>query len=75
MTIVSRVDGFVADDTPIVETARASLNDSCDKPAIILPMRSGQSQRMLYFTHSAFEFFALSQALNKGHLDRLRYNT
>src|SRR5438477_7902008 len=33
------------------------------KPAVILPIRSGQSQKTLYFTHSAFDFSALSNAL------------
>jgi acyl-coenzyme A synthetase/AMP-(fatty) acid ligase/thioesterase domain-containing protein/acyl carrier protein len=31
--------------------------------AIVLPVKSGPSQRTLYFTHSGFEFSALSEAL------------
>jgi amino acid adenylation domain-containing protein len=51
-------------DHPTVREICISLSESIEsKPAVVLPLRSGQSQKTLYFTHSAFEFSLLSDAL------------
>jgi amino acid adenylation domain-containing protein len=51
-------------DHPTVREICISLSESIDsKPAVVLPIRSGSSQKTLYFTHSAFDFSALSDAL------------
>jgi thioesterase domain-containing protein/acyl carrier protein len=49
---------------PTVRELCASIHKSDHrKPAVVLPVRSGSPQRSLYFTHSAFDFSALSAAL------------
>jgi len=52
-------------DSPTVRKFCTSLSRGCErKPAVILPIRSGQpKKKALYFIHSGFEFSALSDAL------------
>ena len=51
-------------DRPTVREISTSFSETHEpKPAVVLPIRSGQSQHTLYFTHSAFDFSALSNAL------------
>ena len=49
---------------PTVRELCRALAESTDiKPAVILPIRSRQTDKTLYFTHSAFDFTTLSDAL------------
>ncbi len=51
-------------DKPTVRGLCTSLGEShARKPAVIVPIRSGQAQKTLYFIHSGSEFSALSDAL------------
>jgi thioesterase domain-containing protein/acyl carrier protein len=53
--------------SPTVRALCTHAGESNERePAVILPMRSGQAQGTLYFTHGGFVFSPLSNALNSG---------
>ena len=51
-------------DCPTIRKLCAALDEKAERaPAVILPVKFGQRNKTLYFTHSGFDFSALSAAM------------